>query len=369
MKLLFCTKSMNCAGGGAERVLAEVASGLAVRGHDVSVLSFDRPGGESFYPLHNSIRRIELGLGPIDERSGLFDTITRIFVMRSKISMCSPDVVIGFMHSMFVPLSLSMIGSRIQLIASEHIIYDHYKNAPLEKLLLLLTSYLITRITCTSIQARLSYPLPVRRKMVAISNPVRIDINARSRTITSERARKLLLSVGRLETQKDHAVLIKAFSEIAGKVPDWDLRIIGEGTLRAQLEAQISVLGLENRVQLPGPTRDITKEYLSAQLFVVSSRYESFGLATAEALAHGLPVVGFADCPGTNQLVHPGRNGVLAEGDHDRAASLAAALHAMMTNDLLRVRLSGNSNAILNNFRLEHVLDCWERLIEKTIST
>jgi glycosyltransferase involved in cell wall biosynthesis len=332
------------------------------------VLSFDRPGGESFYPLHNSVRRIELGLGPTSERSRLFDTVTRILVMRSKILVCSPDVVIGFMHSMFVPLSLSMLGSGIKLIASEHIIYEHYKNVPLQKLLLLLSSYLITRVTCTSTQALLSYPLPIRRKMVAISNPVSIDINARAHTLASERARKILLSVGRLEIQKDHAVLIKAFSEIAGKVPDWDLRIIGEGTLRKQLEAQISALGLENRVKLPGPRRDITKEYLSAQLFVISSRYESFGLATAEALAHGLPVVGFADCPGTNQLVHPGRNGVLAKGDHDRVASLAAALHAVMTNDPLRARLSGNSNAILNNFRLERVLDCWENLIEKTIS-
>jgi glycosyltransferase involved in cell wall biosynthesis len=137
--------------------------------------------------------------------------------------------------------------------------------------------------------------------------------------------------------------------------------------LRAQLEEQISTLGLGNRVQLPGPTRDITKEYSSAQLFVVSSRYESFGLATAEALAHGLPVVGFADCPGTNQLVRTGKNGVLANGT-DRAASLASALHALMTDNRLRVRLARKSSDILNNFCPERVLDCWERLIEKTIS-
>jgi len=367
MKLLFCTKSMNCAGGGAERVLAEVASGLATRGHDVMVLSFDRPGGESFYPLHDSIRRIELGLGSTTDPARLFDSIARIFAMRSAVLMYSPDVVVGFMHSVFVPLSLSMLGSGIQLIASEHIIYEHYKHIPLEKILLWLSSYLITRITCTSTQALLSYPSPIQRKMVVIENPLGINTDAYADTLGSGRTRKVVLSVGRLEMQKDHAVLINAFSEIAEKVPDWDLRIIGEGGLRAQLEAQISTLGLGNRVQLPGPTRDITKEYLSAQLFVVSSRYESFGLATAEALAHGLPVVGFADCPGTNQLVHTGKNGVLANGT-DRVASLAAALHALMTDNRLRVHLSRKSSDILNNFRPEHVLDCWERLIEKTIS-
>jgi glycosyltransferase involved in cell wall biosynthesis len=369
MKLLFCTKSMNCAGGGAERVLAEVASGLASRGHDVMVLSFDCPGGASFYPLHNSIRRIELGLGPTTTRSHFFDTIARIFALRSKILMCAPDVVIGFMHSMFVPLGLSMLGIRIKLIASEHIIYDHYENLPLQKLFLLASSFFVTRITCVSKQALLSYPFPIRRKMVAIRNPVRIDINARAHTFISEHARKVLLTVGRLEIQKDHEILIKAFSKIAERVPDWDLRIIGEGGLRAQLETQISVLGLKDRIQLPGPTRDIAKEYLSAKLFVVSSRYESFGLATAEALAYGLPVVGFADCPGTNELVHPGKNGVLADGSNDRGESLAAALEAIMINNQLRLRLSGNSKDVLNKFCLESVLDDWERLIETTISS
>jgi hypothetical protein len=59
---------------------------------------------------------------------------------------------------------------------------------------------------------------------------------------------------------------------------------------------------------------------------------------------------------------------VAAPNGTDRAASLAAALHALMTDNQLRVGLSRESSDILNNFRSEHVLDCWERLIEKTIS-
>jgi glycosyltransferase involved in cell wall biosynthesis len=368
MNLLFCIKSMNCAGGGAERVLAEVASGLAARGHEVMVLSFDRPGGESFYPLHGSIRRIELGIGATDDRSGLLDILTRIIAMRFEISRCSPDVVIGFMHSTFVPLSLSMLGSGIQFIASEHIVYEHYKRFPLQKLLLLLTSRLIPTITCTSSQALLSYPQFIRRKMVAINNPVKIEASSHAHVLGVGAARKLLLTVGRLEAQKDHAVLLEAFSKIAEKVPDWDLRIVGEGALRSRLERQASALGLGNRVQLPGATKDIAKEYLSAQLFVVPSRYESFGLATAEALAHGLPVVGFADCAGTNQLVQPGENGFLVEGDRDRVGSLATALDLIMTDDPLRLRLSRSSNCCLRRFGLEEVLDCWERLLERTVA-
>jgi glycosyltransferase involved in cell wall biosynthesis len=358
---------MNNPGGGAERVLADVANGLVERGHQVALVTSDPPGGESYYPLHANIERIELDLAPTDKASNLLIILRRMLAMRRAIQMCLPDIVIGFMHSTFVPLSLSMLGTSIPLVGSEHIIYDHYRRLPLQKILLLLSSSLITRITCTSSQALLSFPSAIQRKMVVIRNSVPIPTGARADTLGSGQSRKVLLSVGRLEAQKDHSVLVNAFAQIAEKVPDWDLRIIGEGALRAQLEAQISTLGLGNRVRLPGPTRDITKEYLSAQLFVVSSRYESFGLATAEALAHGLPVVGFANCPGTNQLVRTGKNGVLANGT-DRAASLASALHALMTDNRLRVRLARKSNDILNNFCPEHVLDCWERLIEKTIS-
>jgi glycosyltransferase involved in cell wall biosynthesis len=368
MKLLICTKTMNCAGGGAERVLAEIASGLATRGHEVTILSFDQPGGSSFYPLKKSIRRIDLALGSTTRPSGLLESIARVRALRSKILTLVPDVAIGFMHSMFVPLSLSMLGTNVPLIASEHTVYEHYMHRPLQKALLRLSSHLAVRITCTSQQALLSYPRSMQRKMVVVRNPVSIDNASRADALGSGRARKILLSVGRLEIEKDHAILVNAFSRIADRVPDWDLRIVGEGALHEQLKAQISALGLANRVQLPGATNEISKEYLSAQLFVVPSKYESFGLATAEALAYGLAVVGFADCPGTNQLVHGRNNGILADGTHDRAVSLAAALHSLMTNDRLRGRLSGKSHDILEDFRLEQVLDCWDRLIEEAVS-
>jgi GalNAc-alpha-(1->4)-GalNAc-alpha-(1->3)-diNAcBac-PP-undecaprenol alpha-1,4-N-acetyl-D-galactosaminyltransferase len=366
LKLLFCIKGLNNPGGGAERVLVDVANGLVERGHQVIVLTSDPPGGESYYPLHSNIERIELDLAPTNEASNLLITLRRMFAMRCKIRMCSPDVVIGFMHSTFIPLSLSMLGINFPLVGSEHIIYDHYRHLPLQKFLLLLSSILITRITCTSTQVLISYPSAIQRKMVVIRNPVPNPTRGRADTFGSGQARKVLLSVGRLEAQKDHSVLVIAFAQIADKVPDWDLRIVGEGTLRAQLEAQILGLGLANRVQFPGATRDVWKEYLSAQLFVMPSRYESFGLATAEALAFGMPVVGFADCPGTNELVRPGENGVLVTASGDRAGSLAAALLSLMEGEQLRGRLTAGSKA-LEEHCLERVLDRWECLLRSLV--
>jgi len=67
--------------------------------------------------------------------------------------------------------------------------------------------------------------------------------------------------------------------------------------LREKLEASVEALGLDGRIQMPGAISDISSEHACAQPYVISSLYESQGLATAEALAHGLPAIGFADCP------------------------------------------------------------------------
>jgi glycosyltransferase involved in cell wall biosynthesis len=368
MRLLFSIKAMNNPGGGAERVLADVANGLLARGHQIALLSFDLPGGKSFYALDPLIERIELGVGLTTSSATIMSTLRRILALRKNVCAYAPDVAIGFMHSMFIPLGLALIGTSIPMIASEHTVPEHYRSRPIEAVLLQLTPLLAKCITCVSEQVLCSYPLTLRRKMVAVVNPV-ISYSCRRADVSGcIKNRKVLLSVGSLEPHKNHAILIEAFAEIADHLPEWDLRIVGDGELRQELSLMITKFGLKERVSIAGVTKDIMEEYLSAQLFVQPSRYESFGLTAAEALAHGLPAVGFDDCSGINQLVHPGINGDLANGRGGRSRSLAKTLKALMENDDLRVRLSEQSGDIPHECRLERVLDHWEKIINKVKS-
>jgi glycosyltransferase involved in cell wall biosynthesis len=176
-----------------------------------------------------------------------------------------------------------------------------------------------------------------------------------------------LLAVGRLDAGKDHETLINAFAQVASRCHDWDLRIVGEGELRPKLHEQIIALGLAHRVHLPGPTSNISKEYQNAQLFVMPSRYESFSMTTAEALAHGLPVIGFSDCQGVNQFVRTNQNGILVEPERDRAMCLASALLPLMQNAELRGRLSIDFN-LPEECRLDRVLDSWESIVRSIIA-
>lgn len=369
MKLLFCIKALNdVGGGGAERVLTDIANGLSRRGADVTVLSFDPPGGEPFYPLDPAIARIELGLGPTAERATLDITLQRMRALRAAVVQEAPDVAIGFMHSMYVPLGFALLGSGVPVVASEHIVKQHYRSRRLEALALMATPFLVRRITCVSPQAKEGHSALLRRKMVPVANPVTVRPAGRADVVGKPGERKVLLSVGRLVDQKDPQTLIAAFAMLAQRFPDWDLRIMGDGELRPALEAQIARLGLQDRVAMPGAVKDIGKEYLGAQLFVLASRYESFGLTTAEALGHGLPAVGFADCAGTNQLIRPGINGELAEPGDDRATALAESLALLMGNAAKRQHYAQNALLIAGQHGLDTALNEWQALLVEILA-
>jgi glycosyltransferase involved in cell wall biosynthesis len=96
------------------------------------------------------------------------------------------------------------------------------------------------------------------------------------------------------------------------------------------------------------------------------SLYESFGLATAEALAHGLPAVGFADCPGTNELIENEVNGLLVPAG-DRVAGLAAALSRLIEDSDLRRRLGQAGPQSVARFSVDTIVAQWEELLRRVV--
>jgi glycosyltransferase involved in cell wall biosynthesis len=358
LSFCFCIKSF-CVLGGAERVLATVASGLSERGHEVTILSFDAPGYVPAYAVASTVRRIGLGIGVPTAHATIAETARRVPALRRAVVDLAPGVAVGFMHSMFVPLSIALLGTRVPVLGSEHIVPEHYKGRPLESALIRLAPYMCDRLVCVSDQALELFPKSIRHRMSVIENPVMAPGGRAD--VAPEAGRKVLLSVGRLDPQKDHATLLEAFALVADRVPDWDLRIVGEGALRASLEAKIRALGLGGRVTLPGATRDISEEYCAAHLYVSPSRYESLGLTTVEAMMHGLPAVGFSDCAGTNRLIGHGVNGILVDGSRDRAQSLASGLLELMRDSGRRAAFAQNALDVGRAFDTRAILDAWEQ--------
>ena len=136
-----------------------------------------------------------------------------------------------------------------------------------------------------------------------------------------------ILTVGRLSLQKDHATLIKAFSMLPPEI-NAKLVILGEGPLRADLAALVAQLGIEARVSFPGFATDPYPWFRSADLFILSSRWEGFGNVIVEAMECGVPVVS-TNCPsGPAEILEDGRYGRLVPVQ-DPVAMVAAMVNSL----------------------------------------
>jgi glycosyltransferase involved in cell wall biosynthesis len=152
----------------------------------------------------------------------------------------------------------------------------------------------------------------------------------RKSMLTYKRIRTRLLCVASIVPRKGHNVLIEALAKIADL--DWTARFVGpsrDAAWRTRLNHMISDAGLNDRIEFTGPLNDLDPEYAQAGIFVLATRHEGYGMAYAEALAAGLPVVGCA--VGAVPEVVPPDAGALVPADDP--AAFADALRRLLSDD------------------------------------
>jgi glycosyltransferase involved in cell wall biosynthesis len=355
MKIALVISSLGA--GGAERVMITLANHLAARGWDVTLLTFAPPGTRPYYAVDERVWLRELDVVASARRlRSLRQSLRRVFVLRRALRAIRPDLVISFLAKINIITILATRGLDARLIVSE-------RNNPERQVVNPVWRWLRHRLygvaDCLVTPSRgvlNSLPAAVRARGHVIPNPVDLPHSPPRRPESHT-----LVAVGRLEDQKGFDLLLPAFARIAGNHPDWRLVIWGEGSERRRLEALREGLGLADRVSLPGLTERPGQWVNDTTLFVLSSRFESFGNVITEAMAAGLPIV-VTDCPwGPGEIVQHGVDGWLVPPED--VAALAEGLDLLMSDAALRARLAEAARHNVRRFEWERVMAMWDDLL------
>ena len=170
---------------------------------------------------------------------------------------------------------------------------------------------------------------------------------------------KKFLAVGRFSHRhKGFDLLIQAFHLFAQKNQDWTLDIVGEGVEEEMYRKMIADYGLQERITIHPFTNHIQSYYSAAQVYVLSSRWEGFGLVLVEAMAHGLPVVS-SNLPTSKEIM--GDFGLYYKNENieELALRLEDATHVNWQEK------SKEALAIAERFNLDTIIPQWKRLIEE----
>lgn len=327
--------------GGAESILISTLAYLRNAGHEVVVYSFGNPTIESACLAHGS----EMRMAPLRHR---YKSASGLPSFAWAFSKALRKDGIELLHShLFGPVVAGGVAcwlARLPHIGTLHDVYI-VRERPLRAKLLTLVHILGTQLVCVSERMRDYYATAcwIRpSRLSVIRNGVDIASFATERRRDGRSQPVTVLMVGRLHPIKRHDLMIRALASLAD-LPDWRLRILGDGPNLAALEELCNELGVPDRVEFLGQRRDVAAQLGDADIFGLVSDSEGMSLSLIEALASGLPIVA-TDVGNNAEFVVNGRNGFLIQaGD---VAALASALRLLIEDPAARREFGARSGAL-----------------------
>lgn len=351
MKVVFLIPS-NVAGG-AERVLTSLANQFANAKHDIWLIQFDSES--DFYSLDESVHIVCFGIDA-GTRKGLKKWMLfpeYYLSLKRVLRQVNPDAVVSFLFLTNVVGLLCCKKLKIPIVLSERNDPNEYgsKQKTVMKLLYPHADGFVCQSEIIKEYIHEWYGIG---NATVIANP----LNRSQVGLIKKEKRNAIIAVGRLIPQKNFALLVDSFAEVADEFPSYSLTIYGEGPLREDLESQIKEYGLEKRIKLPGTIKEAIKLNNDAKIFVLSSKFEGYPNVLAEAMANGLLCIASDVASGTaRQLITHGENGFLFPvGDKDALVSL---LRSVMSCQIDDYEIAKRATEIYGTTSIEQIADQW----------
>ena len=353
MKIMFVTPSMRF--GGAERVMSILLKEFADLGHDVFLHIMD----EEKIIAYELDEKIKLSFS----KPARFSSLKNICGFLGELKLCvnniNPDIIVSFFNNTLAFAWWVRRKSKITLIFSERNDPNNIngiKSKFFQKIALKKSNYVVFQTR----GAQNCYGKKVQKKSTVIANP--FSVSNMPKLLDKERTKRIV-SVGRLNPQKNQKILIQAFANISNKFPKHILEIYGEGELRQELETLINENNLKEKVFLPGASKQVLKDINDAEVFAFSSDFEGMPNALIEAMALGLPCIS-TDCSpgGAREFINSYENGILVPCND--VAEMAKAMEYMLENKNEAEKMGGKAKNIVNDLTPNIIAKKWINIFE-----
>ena len=362
MRVAFCLGGLEK--GGAERVVCNLSNYLISQGIEVCILLTKLDSIQ--YSLDKKVEIIELDSRKYNTFA--FRNFQIINKMRKELNSINPDIIISFLQEpTFRVLLLKKFNKKIKkmpLIVS-------LRNDPLNsfnglrgKLLLKLYPSSDGFVFQTK-KVQDFFEYKIKSKSVVIPNP--LDPVFFCEKYEGKRENKIV-SVGRLEEQKNYPLLLKAFSMFHKNNKNFHLHIYGDGTLKEKLKRIVSDYKLDNFVHFEGNVGNIKERIQNAKLFVISSNYEGLSNSLMEALALGLPCISTdSSGGGALSLIQNKKNGILVPVNDE--IKLYEAMSRVVNDAKLSEKLANNAWSSMKKYSCDNINKKWLKYIKQIIES
>lgn len=348
MKILYVVTGLGL--GGAEKVVADLADQMIRRGHEVKIAYLK--GSVSVKP-QSDVELVYLGL-----ESGK-NFFSASYQYRQLIKQYQPDIVHAHMVHANIFVRLNRIGRPVsKVICTAH---NSNEGGKIRMLAYKFTDYLSdfnTNVSQEAVQAFIAKGAFTKLNAHCIYNGIDLDkfIYQEQKNISSTIS---LLAIGRLNEQKDYPNLLNALLLVIQQHPNVHLQIVGEGELLTDINELIKQLQLADYVTMLGRRDNVPMLMQQADYFILSSKYEGFGLVIAEAMASGTFVIA-TDCGGVKEVM--GGTGLLIPPQNASMLTNAIVDAIQISEDEKLVNNQQALKYVQDNFDLNKIIDQWEKV-------
>lgn len=356
-------------GGGAERVASLWASGFANRGYDVTVITATGSDENMTYDLASSVKHFAIDL-PITNRLMRYVLnkigFSEIYFLRKlskQIHSIKPDLCIGVLGKYALQAYKCTRDLNCKIINTEHNAYDRpefIKNRPDVIKMKFETNRIFDRVTVLT-KADTKVPGVPKENMTVLPNPLAFEP---AKEIPHKE--NVILATGRLDVWevKGFDNLIRAWGKIAKYYPEWRLVIAGTGSKKSKdyLMELSEKENVKESVLFPGFCNNIIDYYKKASIFVLSSRYEGFGMALTEAMSQGCACIACDFNGRQREIIQNDSQGIICSNDN--YIELSNAIKLMIDDSDYRENCRHYAIERSKYYLLDKTIDRWEKIFK-----